>query len=190
MGAEKADLLVGGRAMLARVVDAVAAVVDEVVVVGRPGQALTLPRPRRVGVAVRRTDDAERDVGPLAGLAAGFAALDADVAFVASCDVPLLTPAVVAGVLDALRDADAAVPEVEGTPHPLVAAWRRGPALAAVRACLATGRRRVQDALAVLAVVRVPEAALRAFDPTLDALRNVNTPEDLERARAVASGRG
>src|SRR5262245_66621206 len=89
MGTPKAALEWHGSTLLRRVTGIVARGVDgPVVVVRAPGQELP-PLPERVTVV----EDAREGRGPLMGIAAGLAALEADAAFVSSTDVPLLHPA-------------------------------------------------------------------------------------------------
>jgi molybdopterin-guanine dinucleotide biosynthesis protein A len=188
MGRDKAALELDGATFLARVVAAVAAVVDEVVVVARPGQALPDVGPLREGVALRQAVDAAADRGPVEGLRAGLAACAASIVYVTSCDVPHLRPAFVARVIAALRaapEAAAAVPAIEGRIHPLAAAYRREPTLVAARALLAAGSARMTALAEGLPHVVVPEVDLRAVDPTLASLANVNTPADLDALRAA-----
>src|SRR5438132_1025759 len=87
MGRAKAWLPFAGEIMLPRVTRLVGEAVEPVVVVAAPEQELPALPP---GVTVVR--DAERDRGPLQGLAAGLTALAgrADAAFLSSCDVPFL----------------------------------------------------------------------------------------------------
>ena len=92
MGTPKAWLPVGGEVLLQRTVRTVGAAASPVVVVAAVGQAVP---PLPAGVAVVRDEVADR--GPLAGLAAGLAALGgrADAAYLSACDAPLLSAAFV-----------------------------------------------------------------------------------------------
>lgn len=182
MGRDKATLPFGKSTLLGHVAGALAPLVDEIVIVSRRGQAL--PPLAFAGVRVRMAHDEVEDRGPLGGMAAGLACLDAPVAFLSSCDAPLLTGAFVAALFDALGAADIAVPDVGGRIHPLAGVYRRDPVLAAVRTLLAADRLRPVFLLEGLAHVRVPEDRLRAADPHLHSLENVNSPEDLARAIA------
>lgn len=186
MGRPKAWLPFGGEALLTRVVARILEAAAPVVVVAAPGQELPpLPEGARV---VR---DAVSGRGPLQGLLAGLTALDglADAAFVSSTDAPFLRPELIRR-LEELRtegDHDVAVPRAQGHHHPLAAVYR-----VSVRAIVADlldrdlrrpffvferARTRFAEEPDLLA-----GAALRAADPHLWSLRNINTPEEYEQA--------
>lgn len=171
MGRAKAWLPFGGEVMLQRVVRVVGEVVSPVVVVAAPGQDVP---PLPPGVRIVRDDVEGR--GPLQGLAAGLAALaDRDAAFVASCDVPLLTAVFVRAVVESLA-ADAAVPFTD-RPHPLAAAYRLT-VLPHVRELLTVGTLRLQALFE-----RVPTQFLSADQlPDAGSLRNLNTPDEYAAA--------
>ena len=59
--------------------------------------------------------------------------------------------------------------------------------LAAARARLASGRRKTAAWLEDVATVRVDEAVLRALDPDLQFLINVNSQSDLKKLGAPVS---
>src|SRR5262245_6695741 len=92
MGRPKAWLPFTGETLLARVVRILSGVVGPIVAVAAPKQDVP-SLPEHV-ILVR---DEVEGRGPLQGLAAGLAALQgkADAAYLSSCDVPFLQPAVV-----------------------------------------------------------------------------------------------
>jgi len=182
MGRDKASLPFGDRPLIAHVVQALARAVSEIVLVARRGQALPDVGALPSHVTLRRAYDETEGQGPLGGLAPGLRALAAPVAFVTGCDAPFVTPAFVGAVFAALGDADAALPFVGGRLHPLSGAYRREAALAATEALLAAGRLRALGVFEAVRGVRVLEAALRAVDPELRSLENVNDPETYEAA--------
>src|SRR5919107_3031506 len=112
MGEPKAWLDWHGAPLLRRTCGVVArGTGGPVVVVGAPGQELPeLPE------GVRIVEDARKGRGPLQGILAGLQAVDADVAFVASVDLPLLHPRFVAAVCRGAEGADVAVPHIGGLP--------------------------------------------------------------------------
>jgi molybdenum cofactor guanylyltransferase len=184
MGRPKAWLDRGGVPLLAHVVGVVGTVVDgPVVVVRAPGQELPT-------VAAEVVEDPVEGRGPLQGIAAGLAAVGAraEVAFVASVDLPMLRPEYVRRVLDLLGGHEIVLPVVHGHHQPLAAAYRT--ALAPrVAGLLADGRTRPPDLFAVSDVHRpdaaelLADPALAAADPELSSLVNVNTPEEYAAAR-------
>ncbi len=181
MGRDKAWLPFGGERLLQRVVARVAACCDEVVVVARPGQELP-PLPADVRVA----HDELPDQGPLGGLVPGLRALAAcDACFATSCDAPFVSAAVIDLLFARVTDHDVAVAESGGFTHPLSAVYRPH-VVPALERLLAAGRLRPVFLYDEVATARVDEHALRAVDPELDALRNVNTPEAYEDALARA----
>jgi molybdopterin-guanine dinucleotide biosynthesis protein A len=158
-----------------------------VVVVRAPGQELP-PLPPGTDVV---TDPAQ-GLGPVQGIATGLAALTgrADAAFVAATDMPFLHPAFVRRVLRAvLAGADVGLPLARGFPQPLAAAYRVS--LAETAARLVSERQLRPDLLfEQCTVTRLDEAVLAAdpvlaeFDPGLDSVVNVNSPQDYQDARA------
>lgn len=182
MGAPKAWLRIGDEHMLARVARIVAEVAGPVVVVAAPDQDVP---PLPPGVRIVRDEIEGR--GPLGGLAAGLAALEgeADVVYLSACDVPLLKPAFVRTVCDALHEARAAVPRAGGHLHPLAAAYSCD-VLPVVRALLAADRLRMTDLLAAVPTHIIEAHEFADTDPGLDSLRNVNTPEEFADALRLA----
>jgi molybdopterin-guanine dinucleotide biosynthesis protein A len=191
MRRSKGSLEWRGRPLVVHVAEVLAAAVDgPIVVVRAPGQDLP-PLP----ADVRLVEDARPGRGPLEGIAAGLRALSAEVGvvFVSAVDAPFLAPAFVAHMIAGLEEGvDAAVPVRDGRPHPLAAAYRVGRTLETVERRLAGDDLSVRGLLDDLGVRFLDEAdlltdaELRAADPALDSLVNLNTPQDY--ADAVARG--
>jgi molybdopterin-guanine dinucleotide biosynthesis protein A len=184
MGRDKATLPFGPEAMLQRVVRLVNAVVEtaNIVVVAAADQSLPeLP----AEVAITRDDRPDR--GPLEGLAAGLRALHSqvDAVYATSCDVPLLVPAFVARMFEALGEHDVAVPREDAYHHPLAAVYRRS-VLPAVERLLAADRLRPRDLFDEVRTIEIPVAELLAVDPDLTTLRNLNRPDDYRAALEAA----
>ena len=190
MGSPKAALEWHGSTLLRRVTGIVARAVapGPVVVVTAPGQALP-----KLDPAIEVVADAREGRGPLEGLAAGLTAIGdrAPVAYVSSTDVPLLHPAFVRRVLEALDDnSDIVLPEVGGFRQPLSAAYRTR-LLTSVNDLIAADRMRPAFLFERSRVLPMNEAdllrngALARLDPTLASVRNLNEPADYERAHAL-----
>ena len=178
MGRDKLGLEVDGVPLLRRVYDALSARCAEIVVVGEGGDTARLEGARRI------LDERPDAQGPLAGLEAGLGAVTNRFVFAAAGDMPFLPKDLVGYLLERLeeRDVRAVVPRHRGRTHPLCAAYDRE-ILPCVRSALDEGVRAVHRFLEVLDRVEyVGERLLQFGDPDLF-LMNVNSPEDLNRAR-------
>jgi molybdenum cofactor guanylyltransferase len=183
MGQPKAWLPFGPETMLERVVRLVGQSVESIVVVAAPGQELpSLPDDVRVA------RDPVSGRGPLQGLAAGLAALPehVELAYASATDAPFLEPRWITLLADLIGTCDLAIPFVEGRHHPIAALYRRAPALPAIEKLLAADRLRPVLLLELLSTRLVEAGELRAVDPKLRTLANLNTPEDYRKALALA----
>jgi molybdopterin-guanine dinucleotide biosynthesis protein A len=182
MGVPKATLPFGPETMLQRVVRLLSTVVAPIVVVAAREQQLP-ELPRDVIV----TNDEREQRGPLEGLRAGLKALpeSVDIAYVTSCDVPLLVPGFVARMIELAGDHDIAVMEIDGFAHPLSAVYRRD-TLPHVESLLARDKLRPVFLFDAVRTRRVQPAEMMSVDPHLSTLRNLNTPEDYQIALSEA----
>jgi molybdopterin-guanine dinucleotide biosynthesis protein A len=166
MGCDKAALAWRGEPLLSRVIARLAPVADGIWVSARPAQVLP-PGP------YRRVDDARPGEGPVAGLAAGLAAIGGDrPVAVAACDYPFADPALFPALRGAAPDAAAVVPVLDGRSHPLMALWSAAAAAACERA-LDRGARRVREVWSEIGGVEIAAAELGIEAPGR-ALLNVN----------------
>src|SRR5262245_26049349 len=114
-GIPKALVVCGGRTLLARALETLDALCDDVVVAAPRELELPVPRARRV-------DDAAGGQGPLAAMVGALGARTFEEALVLAVDLPLV-PAAALTALRALRgDALAVMAAPAGLPQPL-AAW-------------------------------------------------------------------
>ena len=178
-GRDKLAERIDGRPLLDHAIAAVQAVATDVVVVAAPGMNPD------VSEGVRLVRDPVAFEGPLAGLAAGLAALDPMVerVVVVAGDMPSLVPAVLRRLLDTVASApDAAILGHDGDAVPLPMALRRGAAERAVGTLLDGGERRLRALNRALDAEVIPESTWRQDDPTAATLRDIDTPDDLPTA--------
>ncbi len=175
-GVDKAGLVLAGRTLLDRVLSAAAGVAGRLVVVGPP-------RPVGIDRAVIFVQEATPGGGPVPAVAAAADALGgAAVALVLAVDLPLLTTADLARLVDTLVAAGpgvgaAAATDPSGRPNPLLAAYRPSVLRAADGFPGRPAWSLLPDRDRIAVVDLGPVATL-----------NVNTPDDLARAAALLAG--
>jgi molybdopterin-guanine dinucleotide biosynthesis protein A len=182
MGVPKATLAFGPETMLQRVVRLLGTVVEPIVAVAARDQLLPdLPQ----DVIITRDEREQR--GPLEGLRAGLKAVpdSVDVAYVTSCDVPLLVPGFVLRMIDLMGEHDIAVMEIDGFPHPLSAVYRRK-VLPKVESLLDADKLRPVFLFDAVRTRRVKPEEMVSVDPELRTLRNLNTRDDYLAALSEA----
>jgi molybdopterin-guanine dinucleotide biosynthesis protein A len=151
------------------------------------------PAERRYAVGgARLIPDRWPGAGPLGGILTAFEELGGGRAIVLACDYPLVTSDVVRALASRELHCTAVVPIAPGVDgrdreHPLVARYDIHPWRDLARTAFASGERSLRGWLALGAPCLLDlagEAELAA------ALLNVNSPEDLERARVAWMRRG
>lgn len=125
--------------------------------------------------------DAEEGMGPLAGLAAGLAQVEAEWALVAGGDMPELVPEVLRELHRCARETGAVAAALAdaGDTRPLPCSVRAQDALEAAERLLATDRHRLRDLLAEVRTVVIDEPSWTLFDPERRTLFDVDEPSDL-----------
>lgn len=171
-GQDKGLLIVDGRSILDRQLEALRPVCNRVVLVGGSPAAA-----RCAGLS--HIVDRRPGSGPLAGLDAALDAAAGAPVMLLACDMPFPTAGLVAYLLAQSADADAVVPRTERGYHPLCAVY--GPACQpAVRRRLDSGMLRLRDLFHDVRVHVVREPDLARFGEPSRLLANVNTQADLD----------
>jgi molybdopterin-guanine dinucleotide biosynthesis protein A len=186
LGQDKTRVLVGALPVLDRLLSGLAEVVP-----GVPVVVVGPQRPTAAPVTWCREDPPGG--GPVAGLAAGLAqpvpqretpVSDDGVLAVLAGDLPFAAPAVgllLAALASAPAGTDGALGvDPDGDDQLLIGVHRTGPLRRAVAARAGVGS--VRGVVSRLSVVRVPLPSPMTLD--------VDTPEDLERARALVGDKG
>ncbi len=192
MGRDKATLPFGPELMLQRVVRLASGAVEpaNIVVVAAPNQPLP-----ELPIAVSVARDTREFRGPLEGLAIGLRALadragstelvEVDAVYATACDVPLLVPAFIEKMFELLDDFDIAVPFDGQYHHPLAAVYRPT-VLAHIQRLLDAERMRPRFLFDEVRTREVPVDELRAVDPRLSTLENLNCRHDYLAALTAA----
>ncbi len=183
LGRDKAVEIVGGQPIIRRVLERVAGLTSENIVVAADqarGDALHLPDNTRI------VPDLYPGMGSLGGIFSGLAAARNDWAVVAACDMPFLNADLLGYLLSLREGADVVAPVVEGRPEPTHALYSRE-CLPFIGERLSAGELKITGFYGGVRVRYVEEEEIRHFDPELLSFFNVNSPQDLERALALAA---
>lgn len=125
--------------------------------------------------------DELKDRGPLGGLYTGLKHARHEYSLVVACDMPLVSRALIE-LLSHEIDGKvwAIVPQVAGQRIPTMAIYHKS-CLSPIKQLLATERSSLQALLDIIPIKIISEGALRAIDPTLRALSNINSLDDWRR---------
>jgi molybdopterin-guanine dinucleotide biosynthesis protein A len=176
-GVPKALLELGGRRLIERVVGVVGEVVDDVLIVtNTPDLYRFLDLPM--------VPDVFADHGSLGGIYSGLAAAPGDAAFTVACDMPFLHAAVARLVVGRAGEADVVIPRADDQLQTLHALYGKG-CLPHMEARLRAGRLKVSGFFDEVRVLEVPEAEIARHADPARVFMNLNTPAELERARAM-----
>jgi len=177
-GQPKALLEVGGRRIIERVVEALTPVVgDPLVVTNTPEVYAFLGLPM--------VPDIHPDHGSLGGIYSGLVAVAGEAAFTVACDMPFLHPDLVRLVVERASWGDVVIPRVGEQLETMHACYGKR-CLPAMQERLAAGRFKIVGFFDRVCVIEIGETAVRALRDPAVAFMNVNTPEELERARDLA----
>ena len=175
-GQDKRGLLVGGRTILSRQLEALRPCVGRIFVVG----GVRSPSDEWLAdVAVQRVADRVEERGPLGGLDAALAAAGDDAVLLLACDLPYVTTELLSHLIRVCDGVDAAVPRTERGYHPLCAVYAQSCAPAVLRR-LEHGMLRMRDLLGDLRVRTVEFEELTPFGAPERLLANINTYADLD----------
>ena len=178
-GRPKALLELGGRRIIERVVDAVAPAVDDLLIVTNTPDLYGF-------LKVPMVADVYPDHGSLGGIYSGLRAAPGDAAFTVACDMPFLHPDVVRLVVERVGFGDVVIPRVGGQLETLHALYAKR-CLGAIEARLVAGRLKIVEFFDLVTVVEVAEREVARYRDPAIVFMNVNTPEELERARMLAA---
>ncbi len=176
-GQPKALLELGGRRIIDRVVDVVRAVADDLLIVTNTPELYA-------SLGLPMVADVFPDHGSLGGIYSGLKAAPGEAAFTVACDMPFLLPEVARLVTSRADRADVVLPRVGGQFETLHACYAKG-CLAPMETRLRAGRLKIIGFFEDVRVLEIAEAEVARFRAPELVFMNVNTPEELARARAL-----
>ena len=178
-GEQKALLKIGGIRIIDRIFEVMTAVFDDLILVTQTPLLYW-------GLDATLVTDLIPARSSLTGIHTGLFYTQTDHAFVTASDVPFLkkelVEAVVAGISPGI---DIVMPETASGREPLCAVYARN-CLQSARNSIENGRFKIMHTFRKKNTKIISEKAARKFDPRLLSFFNVNTPEDLQKAKAIA----
>ena len=182
LGRDKAVVPFDGIPLIGRVIGRLSYLTAEtVVVVNSEARAAELPLPHSARTAV----DIYPDSGSLGGIYTGLSAAANDWGFVVACDMPFLNAGLIEYMLGLREGCDAVVPILDGYPEPTHAAYSRT-CLPHIERRLKAGQLKIAGFFDDVRVKYIPVSEIDVYDRDHLSFFNVNTPEDLARARRLA----
>lgn len=182
MGEPKAFVSFGKRTLL----EAVMEVAFEIA--GKDGTWIVGPRQTYAAFG-HSIEDHYKGCGPLGGIHAALGHTTAELNLVLAVDTPFLQPAFLRFLLQEAEKSGAVVtaPRANGEMQPLCAVYRKGFGAVAEQA-LREGRNKIEPLFAAVSTRVIEETE---FASTPGMFENLNTPEDVERARGrLSASRG
>ncbi len=185
MGQNKALLSFLGQPLIARVIERVRGLADEVLITSNTPEEM-----RFLNLPV--FEDVLPGSGALGGLYTALLAARHPLVMVVACDMPLIRAELLAEQARLLQveGADVVIPVSTEGWEPLHAVYRRETCLPAVKAALDAGQRRMISWFDAVKVRRMEPEETRRLDPQGRSFLNVNTPEEFTAVEALARAEG
>lgn len=183
LGRDKAIEPLAGQSLIGRVLSRLSTVTDEsVIVVNDEHRGSELPLPADAVVAV----DAYPGSGSLGGIFTGLQAANSEWALVVACDMPFLNPMLLSRMLDLRTDHDVVVPVLDGRPEPTHALYSKT-CLPHMEERLQDGKLKITGCFEHVRVRYIAEDEIDRLDPDRLSFFNVNTQDDLDRAKSLVA---
>jgi molybdopterin-guanine dinucleotide biosynthesis protein A len=182
LGRDKLSEPVGGHPLLQRVIDVLALVSDQIlVVIAQRQHAPALLAPAK---EARIIADSYPGKGALGSIYTGLAASGSSHSLVVAGDMPFLSSSLLQYLMEISPNFDVVMPRVKGEIEPLHAIYSRN-CLEPIRQRIGQGDLRVRGFFQQVKVRYVEEEEIDRFDPRHLSFFNINTPADLRKAKVL-----
>jgi molybdopterin-guanine dinucleotide biosynthesis protein A len=180
MGSDKAFLHLGDETLLSRALKVAGAVTEDVRIVGDA---------KKFSAFGRVVEDVYRDRGPLGGIHGALSSSATELNLMLAVDQPFVTVDFLEYLLSRAHRSGAMVtlPRAGGGLQPLCAAYRRGFAQLAERS-LRDGKNKIDSLFESVGTYVIEEDELGRAGFSAEIFRNLNTPEELEKAKSLRFG--
>jgi molybdopterin-guanine dinucleotide biosynthesis protein A len=177
LGCDKAFIEVNGRPLIERIVETVGQLSTEVIIVAN---ALEVYEQFEALVL----SDVYPGKGALGGILSGLRAASHQQALVVACDMPFLNLSLLRYMYGLTSGMDVVIPRVGRLTEPLHAIYSRN-CVPHIERQLVKGDLRISHLLSEVRVRYVQASEIDRFDPDHLSFFNINSPEDLARAKQI-----
>ncbi|MBI4011374.1 MAG: molybdenum cofactor guanylyltransferase [Candidatus Rokubacteria bacterium] len=181
-GSPKALLPFGDRPLIRHIVEKLAAALPDALVVTNSPELYAF-------LGLPMVPDVFPDGGSLGGIYSGLAAAPGEAALCVACDMPFLSVGLLRHLAGRAGEADVVIPDAASDLQTLHAVYGKA-CLPAMERRLRAGRLKITAFFDEVRVLRVPEAVVAGFAAPELAFMNLNTPDDLARARTLWAEQG
>ena len=174
----KALLQVGRKTIIEREIETLSTLFSKIIVVTN-----TLESHKHLGVSL--VSDLIPGKGPLGGIYSGLIASKDKYNFVVGCDLPFLNAALISHLIEMTNGYDIVVPKLGEFMQPLYAVYSNH-CLIPIQRQLSRNELRIKCLFDKVKMRYIGQDDVKKYDPKGIAFFNVNTEDDLKKARSIA----
>ena len=182
LGRSKLLETIEGKSLIQWVVDRLAILSTEIIIATAHGEAI----PCSSAVRIKTVADIYPGKGPLGGIHSGLIASSSPRAIVVGCDTPFLSVSLLEYMAQISSTFDIVVPRIKDKLEPLCAVYSKN-CVAPIQELLEQDERQIRRLFSMVKVKYVEEDEINRFDPEHLSFFNINSQDDLERARKLAA---
>ncbi|MBA7475563.1 putative molybdenum cofactor guanylyltransferase [subsurface metagenome] len=174
----KAFLQMGQKSIIEREIEVLSTLFSRIIVVTNTPE-------NHEHLRVSLVSDVVPGKGPLGGIYSGLMASKDKYNSVVSCDLPFLNAGLISYMIELTEGHDIVVPRLNGLVEPLHAIYSKH-CLIPIKRQLDRNELKIQSFFDEVKVRYIRESEIKKYDPKGIAFFNVNTKEDLGKARLIA----
>ncbi|HUW46332.1 MAG TPA: molybdenum cofactor guanylyltransferase [Dehalococcoidia bacterium] len=185
LGRNKALQVIEGKSLIQWVIDRLAILSTEIIIATAHGKAI----PCSSAVEIKTVADIYHGKGPLVGIYSGLIASSSSRAIVVGCDTPFLSVGLLEYMTQLCSTFDVVVPRIGKKVEPLCAVYSKN-CLVPMQGLLEQNELRISALFSTVRVRYIEEAEINSFDPEHLSFFNINSQDNLEKARKLAARKG
>ncbi|MBU1615189.1 molybdenum cofactor guanylyltransferase [bacterium] len=178
MGEDKAFLKFEGRSLIEWVIAGLKEIGEEIIIVANESE-------RFKSLGLRVVKDILPDKGPLVGLYSGLLSSHLEYNFVCGTDMPFLSPSLIKYMLGQEQGCDVILPRIGGRVEPLFAIYKRSCLSPIAEVIKEGGQLSLRSFFDRVKIRYIKEDEIIPFGLPEKLFFNINTREDMERARGL-----